>query len=105
MMKREERAKQFAPFEAVGGLRKALAKKEAEHERVERVEVSEARAARINAVIGRLERGTRVLVTYYSDGCYVNVEGPVTSVDTVYKSVKIGDGKIYFDDLYDIKVL
>ncbi len=105
MMKREERAKQFAPFESLGGLKKALLKKEAEHERVERTEISEARAARINAVIGRLERGNRVVVTYYSDGCYVDVEGPVTGVDTVFKYVKIGEGKIYFDDLYDIKVI
>ena len=41
MMNRQDRAKQFAPFDALNGLREALAKKEYDLGKVERGEHSE----------------------------------------------------------------
>ncbi len=105
MMKREERAKQFAPFEALGGLREALAKKELEHDRIEKTEVSEERAEHIERMLKKLERGMRVCVTYYNNGYYVDVEGAVCAVNAVDGFIKIGNGKVFFDDLYDIKII
>lgn len=105
MMKREERAKQFAPFEALGGLREALAKKEAEHDRIEKLEVSEERAQKIERMLKKLERGTQACITYYNNGFYADVKGEVTAVDGVNGYIKIGNGKIFFDDLYDIKLV
>ena len=46
-MNRQDRAKQFAPFDALRGLREALAAKEREHEKQERGDVSEDVAAEI----------------------------------------------------------
>ncbi|MCH5157962.1 MAG: YolD-like family protein [Clostridiales bacterium] len=105
MMSREDRAKQFAPFEALTGLRKALRQKEIEHERTEKIELSEARAAKLDRMLKKLERGTFVRVTYYNAGYYIDVEGEVSSVDKVCGCIKIGNGKIFFDDLYDIKLV
>lgn len=105
MMSREERAKQFAPFEALTGLRKALAKKEAEHERVEKIEVSEDRAARLDRTIAKLEPGMTVRVTYYSGGGYVDVTGKLAAVDSAFFFLKIGNGKIFFDDIYEITII
>lgn len=105
MMDREDRAKQFAPFEALGGLREALRQVEFELERVEKQEVSEDRAVKISKVLNKIEKGKTVRTTYYDSGYYVDVEGVVTSLDRTFKYIVIGEGKIYFDDIYDIKII
>lgn len=105
MMNREDRAKQFAPFESMNGLRKALRQKEIEHERTEKLELSESRAEKLDRMLKKLERGMIIRVTYYSAGYYIDVEGAVAAVDRIYGFIKIGDGKIHFDDLYDIMIL
>ncbi len=104
MIKREDRAKQFAPFESMSGLRAALRQKELEHERVEKIEVSEARAQKLETAIKKLSRGDNVKITYYSGGFYADVVGKVTALNTADRYIKVGDGKIFFDDLYDIKI-
>lgn len=104
-MIRQERAKQFAPFDALRGLREALAKKEREHERQERGEVSEEAAAEIEATLIKLKKGDRVRALIFDDGYYVTVEGQVTNFNVPFRYIKIEDGKIPFSDLYDIKIV
>lgn len=104
-MIRQERAKQFAPFDALRGLREALAKKEREHERQERGEVSEETAAEIEATLIKLKKGDRVRALIFDDGYYVTVEGQVTNFDVTYRYIKVEDGKIPFSDLYDLKII
>ena len=104
-MIRQERAKQFAPFDALLGLREALAKKEREHERQERGEVSEETAAEIEATLIKLKKGDRVRALIFDDGYYVTVEGQVTNFDVTYRYIKVEDGKIPFSDLYDLKIV
>ncbi len=105
MIRREDRAKQFAPFEALTGLRKALREKEIEHERTERVEVSEDRAERVERALKKAERGVIARVTYYDSGYYVAVEGEITEHDRVFRYIKIGDGKMFYDDIYDVRII
>ena len=69
MIRREDRAKQFAPFDALTGLRKALREKEIEHERTERV------------------------------------EGEITEHDRDFRYIKIGEVKIFYDDIYDVRII
>lgn len=104
-MIRQERAKQFAPFDALRGLREALAKKEREHERQERGEVSEETAAEIEATLIKLKKGDRVRALIFDDGYYVTVEGQVTNFDVTYRYIKVEDGKIPFSDLYYLKIV
>ena len=104
-MIRQERAKQFAPFDALRGLREALAKKERVHERQERGEVSEETAAGIEATLIKLKKGDRVRALIFDDGYYVTVEGQVTNFDVTYRYIKVEDGKIPFSDLYDLKIV
>ena len=104
-MIRQERAKQFAPFDALRGLREALAKKEREHARQERGEVSEETAAGIEATLIKLKKGDRVRALIFDDGYYVTVEGQVTNFDVTYRYIKVEDGKIPFSDLYDLKIV
>ncbi len=104
-MIRQERAKQFAPFDALRGLREALAKKEREHERQERGEVSEETASEIEAALIKLKRGDRARAVFFDDGYYVTVEGQVTKFDLTFKYIMIEDGKIPFSDLYGLKII
>lgn len=105
MMNRETRAKQFAPFEALTGLRDALRKVELEEGCVEKKEVSEDRAMRLNNTLNKIEKGKTICATYYEKGYYIDVQGIVSALDKTYKYIVIGEGKIYFDDLYELKII
>lgn len=104
-MIRQDRAKQFAPFDALRGLREALVAKEREHERQERGEVSEDAVVEIETELGRLKRGDRVRALVYDNGYYITVEGRVTNYDFIFKFITIEDGKIPFRDLFGLKIL
>lgn len=104
-MIRQERAKQFAPFDALRGLREALERKEWEHERQERGEVSEEQTAEIETALVKLKRGDRVRALFFDNGYYVTVDGQVTKLDLTFRYIVVGDGKIPFGDLYGLKII
>ena len=60
-MTQAERAKQFAPFDAMKGLQEALRDREERHARVERHDISEEDIERNSSVLAKLTKGTRVL--------------------------------------------
>ena len=55
-MIREERAKQFMPFDAMKGLQEALRDREERHARVERTEISEEKTDANSAVLLKIEK-------------------------------------------------
>jgi len=95
-----ERAKQFMPFAAVKGLTEALAKKEKVP--VPKVEMSEELAEELNERIHRILKGMTVTVTYFYDDEYIHLTGMVVQVDDIYRTLRIGDVKIAFDDILDV---
>ena len=54
MMTQAERAKQFAPFDAMKGLQEALRDREERHARVERHDISEEDIERNSSVLAKL---------------------------------------------------
>lgn len=100
-----ERAKQFMPFDAMKGLNEALREKEEKHLRVEKRELSEEAADRLSAAINKVQKGTVVWVEYYRAFHEVTLQGKVTKIDTVYRYLIIGEERIYFDDLYKLKII
>ena len=102
MMNRQDRAKQFAPFDALNGLREALAKKEYDLGKVERGDHSEELDSEISEKLSKVQRGDRISLTCYEDGYYVKVIGAVKEINTIFKYIVIGNGKVYFDDIYGI---
>lgn len=100
-----ERAKLFMPFDAMKGLTEALREREERHLRVEKRELSEEAAARLSANIGKVKRGDAVWVEYYRAFYEVTLQGTVSKIDTVYRYLVIGDERIYFDDLYKLKII
>ena len=65
MMTQAERAKQFAPFDAMKGLQEALRDREERHARVERHDISEEQIEKNSEVHSQVSRGTRVRIECY----------------------------------------
>ncbi len=104
-MRREDRAKQFLPFDAMKGLSEALRRQEELLERVEKVELGEEDAAAISAVLARLSRGDSVRVTFYRDGYYLTRSGTVTAFDPIARTLTIAADRIAFDDIVQIDMI
>ncbi len=102
-MPRADRAKQFAPFDALKGLQNALRLKEYQHERITKGEVQEEAAERMSKVLINLEKGDRVQVTYFEDGHNKKLSGEAKLV-IEEQCLKVGNKKIKLDDILDITV-
>lgn len=102
-MNREDRAKQFAPFEALTGLRQALREKEIKHDMQIKIEVSEEKTAQITKVIISLQKGDKVKVKCFESGYYVTIIDSVNKIDLINKFIVIGEGKVFFEDIYELE--
>lgn len=98
-----ERAKQFAPFAAVGGLDAALARKEREHARKARAELLDDAAEHINEKLAEMYIGDTVEVTYYQNGEYLTVRGSVDGINKGRRILVVNGVEIHFKDLYAVK--
>ena len=97
------RAKQFAPFDALKGLKEAIARKE--HVPEPRRELSEDAIAEINAKLTMLRPGSWVTVVYYCDYTQEvhQLTGQVSKVDPYWNSLDVGQISIEFDELYQVE--
>lgn len=103
-MTREQRAKQFMPFDAMKGLKEALMVREERHNRVEKRELSEDTIEHISTMLGRLELGMEATIVHYRAYHDVVSIGRVKAMDFVFKYLLLDAEKIYFDNIYDIKI-
>ena len=103
-MPRIDRAKQFAPFDALKGLQDALRLKEFEHERISKGEVQEEQALKMSQELLNWEKSKTYKITYFDDGHYKNVEGAITLLLDIGK-IKIGNLKIDLENLFDIETI
>ena len=102
---REERAKQFAPFDAMKGLQEALRDREERHTRVERHDISEEQMMKNSEVFAELGKGMRVRLDCYRAFHDVSVTGTVTLVDLNFRTLRLGTESFRFRDIYDIEIL
>ncbi len=100
MAGRADRAKQFMPFAALKGYYELILEKEAEKQ--PRRTLSEEDSAVLSDKLKRLEKGQYVRVNYYNGRVYTTLSGKVTVVDYTYRAVRIGEKRIWFDDITDI---
>lgn len=106
-MDRADRAKQFMPFDALKGLREALAEKERELEMVSRKELTEEVKAELDRKINALHSGETVSVRYFQQGQYVQLTGRVTRVSANRREIRILDAgleekKIRTEDILEL---
>ena len=104
-MTREERAKIFAPFDAMKGLQEALRDREERHLRVERRDITEEQAERNSRILLKLRRGMKVELEYYCNFHDVTKRGLVTDVDCTFRWLKLDEETIYFEDIYWVSVV
>ena len=104
-MDRAERAKQFAPFDALRGLREALERKEREHERQEKRMRTEEETEALERVLPLLSRGKKAEALFFEGGFYLQARGVVEDVDLIRRTIRIGDGSLSFEDVYYIRLL
>ena len=93
------------PFDAMKGLQEALRDREERHSRVERHDISEEQQEKNSRLLERLERGNKIRLECYHAFHNVCMQGKVTELSRVLKYLKIGEEKIYFDDIYVLEIL
>ena len=101
-MPRSKRAKLFQPFDALTGLREAIAAKERVIE--PRRYPSEDAIAEMNAKLLDLNKGQIITVVYYDDyeQRYLQLTGPVIKVDPYWHSIQIENITIDFSEIYEL---
>jgi len=97
---REDRAKQFMPFDALKGLQEELRKKEIEYE--DRIELTESGLEVLENQFIKLEKGNRVKIKYYRNGRYNYIEGNILNIDYNKKRIKIDENIINLCDVNEI---
>ena len=101
-MSRAERARQFMPFAALRGFEELI--REQTKETAPKKELSEERAARLSAVLSRLERGMLVKVIYYAKDGYVTLHGMVSDVNFPMRRITVVKTEIQIDALFDLSI-
>ena len=103
-MSRADRAKQFLPFAALGGLEEALAKKRRELGLVEKTILSEDALEELNDTLLSLTPGVTVSVRHYRAGEYVITSGLLDDLDQLDACITVGGESIAFEDISDIEI-
>ena len=103
-MKISERAKIFAPFDALKGFREMLGEQELIKE--DKIELSEDMIEELSNTINKLEVGFIIEVKHYvaKEECYVKTIGVLTKIDKTYRRITIVKNKINIDDIIEINV-
>ena len=103
-MSRGDRAKQFAPFDALKGLQEIMRIKEYEHDRIISGEMSEDEIKNISDVLIELERGDSVEIQFFRDGHIIHLCGKVR-LEVINQKIYVGAFEIGFDEIKTIKKL
>ena len=105
MLTPQERARQFAPFDAMKGLQEALRDREEKHSRVEKHDISDEAIEHNSMVISKLKKNSKVEIEYYCAFHDVVRQGYITELSIVFKWLKLNGEKIVFDDIYRIEMI
>lgn len=104
-MAASRRAKQFTPFDALKGLKEAIAQKE--RIPTPRRSLAEDAILELNAQLCNLKKGSFITVVYYCEyeQEYYQLTGPVVKVDFYWKLLQIGHMSIDFSEIDEIESL
>ena len=100
-MPRSQRAKQFAPFDALKGLRESLKIKEYEHEKIVKGDLSEEKVNEISNILLNLKKNDVGTVKYFYDGYVKQVYGTL-KLDYENNLLCVVNEKINLMDILDI---
>lgn len=96
-----QRAKIFAPFDALRGFSAALRAKE-KIRRPRRL-LLEDKLEELNAKALALKKGDYVSILYYSNDDYLTVSGFLSEIDLISRIFVVAGKEIGFDDIYELE--
>ncbi len=105
MASRVNRAAQFMPFDALKGLKEELKLREERRLKVEKTELTDEMIEEISSKLYQIEKNSKISITFFYNGNYVDLDGYVTSIDKIYKYLVINEEKIYFENIYSLKII
>ena len=96
------RAKQFAPFDALKGLKEAIAAKE--RRSAPRRELTEYAQEQVNKALTELRKGQQVTVIFYGnlEEEELQITGTVMKVDAYWQTLQVNKVAIDFSEIYEI---
>ena len=96
------RAKQFAPFDALKGLKEAIAAKE--RRPAPRRELTEYAKEQVNKALIELRKGQQVTVIFYGnlEEEELQITGTVMKVDAYWQTLQVNKVAIDFSEIYEI---
>lgn len=97
-----DRAKQFLPFDALKGFRKALEEKEKIYEN--KKDLSDDYFNNLDIKIKNVKKDMNVRIKYYRDLEYIETTGVVRKIDSLSRYIVLLNSKISFDDILDIEM-
>jgi hypothetical protein len=100
-MDRQNRAKQFMPFDALKGFREALAEKE--RIVVPKRDLSEEQKEELDRKLRQVRVKDIITVEFFQNREYVQLTGMVSRVDVTSRILCIVNTKIPFDDISDLQ--
>lgn len=98
---RADRAKQFAPFDALRGLREELAKRE--RIVIDKIELSDDTKEEIDYILHSIKPNDIITIIYFSNGEYIKKYGMVSKISPTNRTIKIVDTIINFDNILKIE--
>ena len=98
-----DRAKIFAPFDALKGFKEAL--REKEKVVVKKRIISQEEKDKIGEILKNIKKNQMVEVIYFDNDEYLKIKGVVSKIDYVYLELMIVQTKIKFDDIYQIRMI
>ncbi len=104
MMEREKRAKQFAPFDALTGLRDAIRLKEYEHEAKMKRDLSDDVIEKISSNMKKIEKKTIVRLKYYDEGHELEYVGNI-KLNIIDLIIEIKNKVISFNNILDLDIV
>lgn len=99
-MNREERAKQFMPFDALKGLNEELRRREKKMLREEKRVLFEEEAEKLSSRLARLGAGDHIELVFYENGYYLTLSGRVERINRQFGFLTVDGRRVYFADLY-----
>lgn len=100
-MDRQNRAKQFMPFDALKGFREAITEKE--RIIVPKRDLSEEQKEELDRKLRQVQKKDIITVEFFQNREYVQLTGMVSRVDVTSRILGIVNTKIAFNDIIDLQ--
>ena len=98
---KEERARQFLPFNALTGYYQMILERQRVSE--PKKELSEDETEALSEKIKNLRRNDLVSVTYYDKDAYITKTGLITDIDFTFQTLTVVKTKMAFQDIFDVE--